>query len=102
MGVRDTHRHHDQLLQELAAERMAALTRIARTLESLIEQLRDLRARLMQPSGASRAEVLEQYRALRARALQYRWYLEVQREAVGLRHQRMLDEFYAVPGPIEI
>jgi len=29
--------------------------------------------------------------------VQYRWYLEVQREAMGLRHHHRLDEFYRIP-----
>jgi hypothetical protein len=47
-------------------------------------------------SSADAAE----YERLRARARQYRWYLEVQREALGLRHHGFLDRFYAVPGPL--
>jgi hypothetical protein len=34
---------------------------------------------------------------LRREALRYRWYLEVQRESVGLRHHHCLDEFYRIP-----
>ena len=34
---------------------------------------------------------------LHRQVMKYRWYLEVQREALGLRHHRMLDEFYAIP-----
>ena len=73
---------HKQLLRELNEERVAALRRISGTLESLIGQLH-----------ASRERV-------RARALKYRWYLEVQREALGIRRHEALDEFYKVP-PIE-
>ena len=36
-------------------------------------------------------------RELRARALKYRWYLEVQREALGFLRHDGLDEFYKVP-----
>ena len=45
MGSR-TNEQHQQLLAELNEERVAALTRIARTLESLITQLRELRDRI--------------------------------------------------------
>jgi hypothetical protein len=32
--------------------------------------------------------------------MKYRWYLEVQREAIGLRQHQHLDEFYPIP-PLE-
>jgi hypothetical protein len=37
------------------------------------------------------------WQSLRARAVTYRWYLEVQREALGMRRHDVLDEFYEVP-----
>jgi hypothetical protein len=101
MSASDTHRSHDALLQELAAERVAALSRIARTLESLIAELVELRLRVSSARGAERGRALEHYRGVRERALEYRWYLEVQREAMGLRHHPAVDEHYAVPGPID-
>jgi hypothetical protein len=101
MGVmRDAGRHHDHLLQELAEERVAALTRISRTLESLIAQLGASREQLQHLDGPRRDRELERYREMRARALRYRWYLDVQREALGLRHHSTLDDFYRVPGPV--
>jgi hypothetical protein len=32
--------------------------------------------------------------------VRYRWYLEVQREALGLHPDHRLDEFYRIPEPI--
>jgi hypothetical protein len=88
---------HNQLLRELNEERVAALRRISSTLESLISQLHASRERVRHISGPERERELAALRELRARALKYRWYLEVQREALGiLRHDR-LDEFYRVP-----
>lgn len=75
---------HDRLLREINEERAAALRRISGKLESLIDQLR----REREPSARA---------SLRREAQKYRWYLEVQREALGLRHHRHLDEFYAIP-----
>jgi len=75
----------------LSEERVAALTRISRTLESLIEQLRAL-------GEDSTNRSTGQYERLKARATQYRWFLEVQREALGLRNHRILDEIYRIPG----
>ena len=47
------------------------------------------------------AKALAAYRELRRQALQYRWYVEVQREAIGLRRHDVLDEFYRIPPPVE-
>jgi hypothetical protein len=98
---RQTAERHDQLLQELTAERVAALSRISRTLESLLDQLHASAGRLASLRHAARTPELTHYREVRARAVQYRWYLEVQREALGLRGHESLDRFYRVPPPIE-
>ena len=37
------------------------------------------------------------YEALRKQARRYRWYLEVQREALGLVRHDDLDRFYPIP-----
>jgi hypothetical protein len=87
---------HKQLLRELNEERVAALRRISGTLESLIRQLQASREHLRHSSGDQRERQLENVRELRARALKYRWYLEVQREALGIRRHEALDEFYRV------
>ena len=87
--------------RELNAERAAALLRISRTLESLIAQLHASRERLPQLADGERERAMNAYAALRREALRYRWYLEVQREAVGLRHHHRLDEFYKIPAPLE-
>jgi hypothetical protein len=91
---------HTQLLQELAAERAEALSRISRTLERLIEQLRLSAGRLPTLEASDRATELANYRQLRREAMKYRWYLDVQRESIGLRYHESLDRYYAVPGPI--
>jgi hypothetical protein len=102
-GVRgsDAARTHDRFLRELNEERAAALMRISRTLESDIAGLHRARERIGGLSGAERAREVAAYDALRQHALRYRWYLEVQREAIGMRHHHRLDEFYRIPGPIE-
>ena len=86
-----------QLLRELNEERAAALHRISSTLESLIRQLHASRERVRQASGADREREIAAWRDLRARAARYRWYLEVQREALGIRRHDVLDEFYRLP-----
>jgi erythromycin esterase-like protein len=82
--------------EELVAERAAALRRIADRLAELIEELHDLRRASLEREAA-RASLLDQYRAVQRQARRYRWYLEVQREAIGLRRHEMLDELYAIP-----
>jgi hypothetical protein len=96
MGSR-TNEQHGALLKELNEERIAALTRISRTLESLLEQLRELKDRIPSAQAAAKQRELTAYRELRAKAREYRWYLEVQREALGIRHHHILDELYRIP-----
>ena len=91
---RDAYQH---ILHELNAERASALLRISRTLESLIAQLHAARERIAHAGDADRERELTAFRELRAQAAKYRWYLEVQRESLGLHHHRMLDEFYEIP-----
>lgn len=100
MGSR-TSEQHGQLLRELNEERLAALTRIAGTLDGLIEQLKALRERLATTSAPVHARDIALYHELRNRARKYRWYLEVQREALGLRQHHILDEMYQIPAPLD-
>ncbi len=90
-------RQHESLLRELNEERAAALSRISRTLESLIAQLHQARDRVATASAEERERAIDAFHQLRARAVEYRWYLEVQREAIGMRHHHNLDDFYRIP-----
>ena len=47
------------------------------------------------------ARAREDFSRARAEALRHRWYLEVQREALGIRNHRRLDEFYPMPAPLD-
>jgi hypothetical protein len=91
----------ERLLQELNEERAAALLRISRTLETAIGRLQAARERIGPLRGAERSREIAAYGELRRHAIKYRWYLEVQREALGMRHHHNLDEFYRIPDPIE-
>lgn len=91
---------HSRLELELMEERAAALRRISGTLESLVEQLKALQERIGNVHWSSRSPEVAEYRELRRRAVRYRWYLEVQREALGLYQHDVLDEFYKIPEPI--
>ena len=88
---------HKQLLRELHEERADALRRISRTLEALITELHASAERVRIATGKDREREVAVWRDLRARAVKYRWYLEVQREAVGFRRHEVLDEFYRLP-----
>ncbi len=90
---------HERLLEEIAAEKAAALRRIAAMLEQRLGELEGLR-RALDTGGGERAALVERFNAAREVARLYRWYLEVQREVIGLRGHELLDEFYRVPAPI--
>ena len=102
MGAPETVKRHNSLLRELSEERAAALRRISGTLESLIDQLHARRAAIDASIESQMAGERESYEILRHEALRYRWYLDVQREALGFRRHEFVDEFYRVPGPIAV
>jgi hypothetical protein len=91
----------DRITRELTEERASALRRISRMLESLIDDLHAIRARVESLDGPVRERERAGYDEVRRQALLYRWYLEVQRDALGLYQHDRLDEFYKVPGPLE-
>ena len=97
MGIEHTRAQHQSLLKELQEERAAALARISRRLESLLDQLQATREQIAHARDEDRARDIAAYHKLRQEALKYRWYLEVQREAIGLRQHQHLDEFYRIP-----
>ncbi len=96
-----TRSQHQQLLKELQEERAAALARISRRLEFLIAQLEATREQIAHAPEDDRARNVAAYRELHKQAMKYRWYLEVQREAVGLRQHQLIDDFYRIP-PLEL
>ena len=97
MGIEATRAQHQSLLKELQEERAAALARISRRLERLLDQLQATREQIARGRDEDRARAIAAYRELHKEAVKYRWYLEVQREAIGLRQHRHLDEFYRIP-----
>ena len=97
MSIDRTRRRHDGLLRELQEERAAALARISRRLERLLDQLQATREQIARGRDEDRARNIAAYRELHREAVKYRWYLEVQREAIGLRQHQHLDEFYRIP-----
>jgi hypothetical protein len=97
MGIDETRAQHTQLLKELQEERAAALARISRRLERLLDQLNATREQIAHGREEDRSRDVAAYRELHQQAVTYRWYLEVQREALGLRQHQRLDEFYRIP-----
>ena len=97
MGIEHTSAQHQSLLKELQEERAAALARISRRLERLLDQLQATREQIARDRDEDRARNIAAYRELHKEAVKYRWYLEVQREAIGLRQHQHLDEFYPIP-----
>ena len=97
MGIEATSAQHQSLLKELQEERAAALARISRRLERLLDQLQATREQIARGRDEDRARAIAAYRELHKEAVKYRWYLEVQREAIGLRQHQHLDEFYPIP-----
>lgn len=82
--------------KELMAERAAALVRIAGRLEELVRELAALAA-AVPGAPAERLEWSRRYTERRELALRFRWYLEVQRESVGITRHDGLDELYPIP-----
>jgi hypothetical protein len=97
-GVQET---HERVERELARERAAALQRIGGRLAELLEDLERRRARVRERAGADDDGERRVYEGVLAEARRYRWYLEVQRESVGLRSHGNLDEFYPIPRALD-
>jgi hypothetical protein len=86
---------------EMRSEKASALRRVASRLESLLKELEETERALRARSGLERARFVARHRELRAEAEKQRWYLIVQREAMGLRHHGDIYELYRVPEAVE-
>lgn len=85
---------------ELRAEKVAALGRIAGVLEGILADLHHRREDFERLAGNERPRAAADYDALRERARLYRWYLVVQREALGLVRHEDVDRHYPLPEPL--
>jgi hypothetical protein len=88
----------DDVAGELHRARAETLFRITRALEDHLERLEALREAINRATPATRAERVARFNAARSSALEYRTYLRVQREILGLS-TRDLDQRYRVPAP---
>jgi hypothetical protein len=85
---------------ELRSERASALRRVGFKLEKLISQIQALDAELQTLSltqAAIRHEKIAERKRLRSEAETQRWYLIVQREAMGMTQHHDVDELYKIP-----
>jgi hypothetical protein len=89
---------HEKLLGEIRSEKASALGRIARTLEGSLARLDVLRARAARSTCShERLRLVRAFNEERRTAETWRWYLTVQREAIGFRRHDDLERKYPVP-----
>jgi hypothetical protein len=86
---------------EIQSEKASAMRRVAQRLESLLAELEQTEQVLRGLSGPTRARFVERHRELRAEAEKQRWYLIVQREAMGLRQHGDIYELYRLPAAVQ-
>jgi hypothetical protein len=93
--LHDTHR---RINAEIAQEKATALGRAGERLESALEQVAALGRRLDATADLEeQARLLGEYETARVRAIHARLALVIQREAVGLRHHRIVDQQFPEP-----
>ncbi|MFI5375932.1 MAG: hypothetical protein ACHQ8D_14985 [Candidatus Rokuibacteriota bacterium] len=84
--------------KEILAEKAATLGRAGERLETALALVAERRQALEEaPDGSARDEALARYRQARTRALDARRTLVIQREAIGLRTHRVVDQQYPEP-----
>ena len=90
-----------QIAQEVKKEQASSLGRVAARLESFLADLVEVEKVLAGLEGPERRPLLHQHAVLRQEAQTFRWYLQVQREALGIhRGQDNLAEHYPIPKAI--
>jgi hypothetical protein len=84
--------------KEIIAEKAATLGRAGERLEAALALAAALRVAVERAGdGPAREIALADYREARARALDARRTLMIQREAIGLRNHRILDQQFPEP-----
>lgn len=88
----------ERLEQEIVKEKAAALGRAGERLEAALADAEALRRALdAETDPLRRTELLPRYRTARHQALLARTMLLIQREAIGLRHHRDVDQQFPEP-----
>ncbi|HXG02092.1 MAG TPA: hypothetical protein VNO23_01585 [Candidatus Binatia bacterium] len=88
---------YERLQSEIAREKAATLGRAGERLQAALDEAWALLARLEQAPPAERGGLLAAYRRARDRAVQARLTLIIQREAIGLRQHRIVDQQFPEP-----
>lgn len=101
-GARDAESYMTGLEHELRAEQAASLGRIGRKLERAIADLEVARAELSrcQTRGPERLALVEKCLALHSESERYFWYMQVQRECMGINNHDALREHYPIPSAL--
>src|SRR5262245_19066849 len=100
--MRSREEAHRKLEEVIRAEKAATLGRAGERLERALRDVDRVRRALDGiPSSPRRQRLLDEYRQARARALDARHTLLIQREAIGLRNHRTVDQHFPEPPAIE-
>jgi hypothetical protein len=83
--------------EEIAGEKAGSLGRVAAKLEARLAAIADIATRLPTLPPLARAAAREEHERLRQEAKLYLWYLQVQREAMGLYDNAVLFRLYQIP-----
>ncbi len=86
---------------EIQSEKASALKRVASRLDKLLTELAQVERELYGLSGPARVRCVARHKELRLEAEKQRWYLIVQREAMGLWHHGDIYELYKIPAAVE-
>jgi hypothetical protein len=85
---------------EMRREAVSALRRLGGRLEAQLEELRTIQAEALQAPPSERPRFVAEHARVRAEAEQSRWYLIVQREAMGVLNHEDVDRAYPLPPPL--
>ena len=90
----------EKIRREILAEKAATLGRAGERLEAALAAAADIHRAVAEASGEARARLAADYEAARKKALNARRMLVIQREAIGLRNHRVVDQRYPEPPPL--
>jgi hypothetical protein len=89
---------HRRLEDEIRREKAASLGRAGERLDEALREARRIGSELDAATRpADRARLYAAYEEARARASAARYALLIQREAIGLRHHRVVDQLFPEP-----
>jgi hypothetical protein len=91
---------HRRIEDEIRREKAGALGRAGERLDEALREVERIGREIEVARRApERACLLEAYAAARARARSARYALVIQREAIGLRNHRIVDQLFPEPPP---